>query len=228
MRDLKQYIKESILTDFETLSNNDNIIFREAIVKFIKDTYATPSASKFRISKKPKVNGKYLVNVSGNVTLKNPSDTEYLTNGLFEFGKVDGDFIIMNYQNGNRGILKSLEGSPREITGLFRISEQQLTSLKGRPESVGRLILCNLDITTLKDSPKEIYELYISNTKIKNFEGLPKRIDGNFTCTSNPELVSLEGLPKRVWGQFTFVNNGKFFDLDTIKNYTDADWYCIE
>ena len=50
MKDLKQYIEESLLDDFDTLANNMNP--RDAIKLFLKTNYTNP-ISKFVISQKP-------------------------------------------------------------------------------------------------------------------------------------------------------------------------------
>lgn len=218
---------ESLLDDFDTLANN--IDARVEVLKFIKDTYNTPS--KFRVSAKPQANGKYLVNVTGNVCFKNPWNTEYLTNGLFEFGRVIGDVLFgVNTKNGLlRGSLKSLEGAPKEVIGDFNISGQAITSLENCPQTVrGTIRINDLNITSFKGISDYIIHLECCKTNIENFEGLPNQIRGNFTCADNPKLVSLKGIPKRIYGQLSLANNGKYFDVDTVKQYTDVDICSVQ
>lgn len=220
MKDLKQYIEESLLNDFDTLANN--IDARGEVLQFIKDTYNTPS--KFRVSAKPQANGKYLVNVTGNVSFKKSWNTEYLTNGLFEFGRVTGSVLLGVNTKSGRGSLKSLEGAPREIVGEFNISGQALTSLENCPQTIRGIIRINdLNITSLKGISNYIISLECCKTNIENLEGLPNQIFGSFTCTDNPKLVSLKGISKKIYGRFILANNGKYFDVDTVKQYTDVN-----
>ena len=225
MKDLKQYIEESLLDDFDTLAGN--IDARGEVLQFIKNTYNTPS--KFRVSAKPQANGKYLVNVTGNVSFKRSWDTEYLTNGLFEFGRVIGDVLFGVNTKSGRGALKSLEGAPREIIGDFNVSGQALTSLENCPQTIrGTIRINDLNITSLKGISNYIISLECCKTNIENFEGLPNQIFGGFTCTDNPKLVSLKGLPKKIYGRLMLANNGKYFDVYTVKQHTDVNICSVQ
>lgn len=55
----------------------------------------------------------YIVDVEGNIDLNN-TNIEYLTNELFEFGKVDGIFSCTYCSS-----LTSLEGAPKKVGGNF-------------------------------------------------------------------------------------------------------------
>ena len=67
-----------------------------------------------------------------------------LTNGLFEFGVVDGDFECIGCKS-----LKTLEGGPKETFGYFSCDH------------------CN-SLKTLKDAPKEVRgNFYCGDRKIK-------------------------------------------------------------
>ena len=128
MKNLKDYIKESILGDWEDIDVTKDI--KSEIKQFLKDNYK----GRFSITL---VGGKYIVNSKKNVEIKNKKVTS-LTNGMFEFGKVGGDFDCM-YCNS----LKSLEGAPKEVGRDFDCRDcYSLTSLEGAPEKVGGDFIC--------------------------------------------------------------------------------------
>ena len=63
----------------------------------------------YRFNGKLKINDDLMVDCGGSVVIEN-TDIESLTNGLFCWGKVDGEFSCYNCGN-----LKSLEGAPKQI-----------------------------------------------------------------------------------------------------------------
>lgn len=116
MKNLLEYIKESLLDDFDNLS--DAIDPREEIKRFLNDTYfchlAWAADKLFTISKKPNKDGLYLVDaLSGSwieVKDSKKKSLEYITNGIFVFNKVEGGLSLRNCIN-----LKSLEGAPQDM-----------------------------------------------------------------------------------------------------------------
>ena len=158
MKTLKHYINttnESILDDEDVLLDpeRDKLI----IESWIKDNYT--------IKGHLKINDDHTVDCSGDVTIKN-TNIESLTNGLFRWGKIGGDFSCSWSKN-----LTSLEGAPKEVGGYFDCSDcENLRSLKGAPEKVGRDFDCS----------------FCKN--LRSLEGGPKVIGGNFDCTGCKNL----------------------------------------
>lgn len=139
--------------------DNDNTIIKA----FLKENYDIGS---YTIK-----NG--IVNVKGDIEVKNREITS-LTNGLFEFGKVDGDFDCSHCKS-----LTSLEGAPKEVVWNFYCNNcESLTSLKGAPEKVGGFFNCSCC------------------KSLKTLEGAPKEVGGDFYCSYCKSLTSLKGAPK--------------------------------
>lgn len=115
MKGLKEYITEAY----------DKKVERQ-IKKFIKDNYECAD-----IFIDINNDGKYEVSCLGHVRVKN-EDMESLTDGLFVWGKVKGNFGCGYCEK-----LKSLEGSPREVGGNFYCTGcKSLKTLDGCPEIV--------------------------------------------------------------------------------------------
>jgi len=86
---------------------------------------------------------------------------------------------------------------PTIIKGYFDCSYNQLVTLEGGPEKVGRSFYCyNNQLTTL--------------------EGSPKKVGGGFNCQKN-QLVTLKGGPEKVGGDFYCYNNPNLPLLEIIK-----------
>lgn len=82
--------------------------------------------------------------------------------------------------------LTSLENSPREVTGSFDVSDNQLTSLVGGPTTVGVDYLCMYN-------------------KLENLVGAPDHVSRYMHVHQNP-LTSLQALPDGI-GYFTVTNS---------------------
>lgn len=186
MKTLSQYL-ESLLDDEDDLiSNNDTLIHQ-----FLKDNY--------------KIDGSYtikngIVDVNGSIALTN-CDLEYLTNELFSFGKVTGNFNA----GGVRSVrIKSLKGAPR-IAGMFTVIRSKIKSLEGGPIETGDYnIYYNDYITDLIGSPNIVngdFKCYNCDS-LKYIKGAPKKIKGRFDCSECGELISLEGGPESVGGDY--------------------------
>ena len=117
-------LKESIFSDIEDIVKNDTALFEQ----FLKDNY--------------QIDGTYIIkngviDVKGDVRVKN-KHIKSLTNGLFQFGVVSGDFDCCNCIN-----LKTLKGAPKEVGENFWCDCcSSLTSLEGAPEKVGGCFYC--------------------------------------------------------------------------------------
>ena len=141
MNTLKSYISESIL-------DMDNVDSADALIEeFLKENY--------------KIKGTYtikngVVDIKGIVEATNKDITQ-LTNGLFRFGIVSGDFDCC-YCNG----LIDLKGAPEKIGGDFVCSGcENLITLEGAPEKVGNEIFCaNCNNLKITDSDRKKYRIY--------------------------------------------------------------------
>ena len=99
---------------------------KEEILSFLSSTYSAFEDNQYSIYKDK---DKWIVDVSQPLIVSN-YDIQYLTNGLFEFGIVNGCFDCSDCIN-----LKSLEGAPEQVAGHFACSDcQNLNSLAGAPQ----------------------------------------------------------------------------------------------
>lgn len=113
---------------------------------------------------------------------------------------------------------KTLEGAPRLVGGYMYVTgHDNITSLKGCPEYIGKLLLIDLpNLRSLKGIAKKVeYGVYMSNVGVRSLEGLPDTIAelqvyecDNITdfrgcaqnvkslqCSGCRKLSSLNGLP---------------------------------
>ena len=70
MTSLQEYIEESLLDDFDTLSKNMDDEIVQTIEQFLKKNFII---SKYKISQSPNSNGKYVVDCPGDIGVKNIS-----------------------------------------------------------------------------------------------------------------------------------------------------------
>lgn len=103
-----------------------------------------------------------------------------------QFGIVESHFFC--YSNK----LKSLQGAPRKVNGIFDCSFNELT--------------------TLEFAPKEASFFVCSDNKLISLIGAPQCIEGDFDCNTN-HLISLEGAPREVGGTLNCSSN----DLISLK-----------
>jgi len=113
------------------------------------------------------------------------------------FGVVTGVFDCSNNE------LTSIEGAPQEVGRGFYCSYNQLTSLEGAPQKVGRGFNCSgNNLTSLEGSPQEVGEDFdCSYNSLKSLVGAPQKVRGAFICRKN-KLKSLVGSPQEVGGYF--------------------------
>ena len=79
----------------------------------------------------------------------------------------------------------------RNVRGYFDCSFNNLTTLKGAPETVGDNFNC-------------------SNNKLKTLEGSLRRVSGYFDCSWNKNLMSLEGISPTIHGNL-YCNGTPFY-----------------
>lgn len=106
--------------------NEQNNILLLKVKDYINTYYTTKGELTFE-----QINGGYIVNCDGDIRVKN-SEIEFLTNGLFRFGTVRGEFCCYDCPN-----LVSLKGAPEEVNENFDCSYcKNLTSLEDAPKKV--------------------------------------------------------------------------------------------
>ena len=135
--------------------------------------------------------------VYGNV-VANPHSKfnfENLTNNLFEFAEVTGDFDCSYFFR-----LKSLENGPEVVGGNYIIHGcKELTSLVGSPLKVkGDFEVKHLNITSLKGCTPVIGGKFDirGNEKLKSLQYCPTSVGGDFIVQSCKSLKSLRHVPK--------------------------------
>ena len=116
-----------------------------------------------------------------------------LTNGLFQWGTIDGTFCCDMCTN-----LESLEGAPKKVMHFSCCSCHRLTSLEGGPEEVKFDFVCNncKNLKSLKGGPEKVRFFRCTNcTNLESLEGCPEIVNG-FYCNNCKSLKSLKGIGK--------------------------------
>ena len=195
MKNLKNYIYESVWDVDNNVESDNNEFVIDKIKQFIKDNYLSVDLKRltFVFDKEKE---KYVVSYNGVVGgVKLNTDSKSLVNDLFEWGTIKGWFSCSGCDS-----LESLEGSPEEVGRSFDCSNcQRLETLKGAPKRVGGNFSCSYcpKLTSLKGAPKEVGgNFYCYQCPITSLKGAPKEVGGNFHCYSCPNLHSLDGIGK--------------------------------
>ena len=153
------------------IDEQNNILLLK-IKDYINTYYTTKGELTFE-----QTNGVYIVNCDGDIRVKN-SKIESLTNGLFQFGNVSGNFYCYSC-----GKLKSLKGAPSGVGGFYCTSCPKLKSLEGAPKKVGMDFDCN------------------GCKNLETIKGAPEEVGGNFSCSYCKNLKSLDGAPEEIGGK---------------------------
>ena len=109
---------------------------------------------------------------------------------------IKGGLSISNCSN-----IRSLEGCPEEVGGLFSLENLNIRSLAGCPKKVESLNISSLrDIETMEGAPTMVSEdLRITYCKnLKTLQGCPDKIEGTLTLKYLQNLTSLDGAPAYV------------------------------
>lgn len=187
---------ESLLDDFDTIAGKVNP--QKEIEEFLKTN--VDEYKKLVISKTPNKDGIYEVSSRGNVTFYGRSNPTGLTNGLFIWTKVKGNFDCSWNDN-----LESLEGGPYEVGGSFNCGRcGKLVTLEGAPKTIGGSFEC--------DWCKSLLSL----------KGVPKKIPEDFNCSYCESLRTLKDGPEEVAENFYCVICGKVFTKQEVFNNTDV------
>ena len=194
MKTLKEYIVEGLLDRVKNKEVNHEDLIRD----YLKNNYACKQ-NNYNIEV---IDGKYIVNVDGNIMLKNRK-VKHLTNGLFEFGEVKGDFMVSSCD------IIDFIGGPKEVyNGDLSIQ------------------FCD-DLESLEGCPKIVYNSFeIHNCpNLKSFEGAPEEIKWGFYCRGCYNITKLKGFPKKVGSNCVFTT--PHFDINDIKRICKAEYYEI-
>ena len=111
------------------------------------------------------------------------------------FGSVSGNFDCSNNE------LTSLEGAPQTVGRDFSCRHNQLTSLEGAPQTVGRDSDCGYtQLTSLEGAPQTIgRDFYCHGNELTSLKGAPQILGGTF-------YSSYLDIPEGKWGLETFID----------------------
>lgn len=149
-----------------------------------------------------------VVDCNGDVEVIDYS-TESLTNGLFKWGTIDGNFHCFGCPK-----LQNLEGAPKKVGGGFYCSQcDSLVNLKGGPEYVGKDFSCSecKNLMSLEGAPDFVgLDFDCSDcVKLESLKGSPKQVSANFDCHGCIKLKSLKGATDWVCGYFYYGGHDK-------------------
>lgn len=200
---------KSLSACFESLLDDDDIFLdpendKNIVKEWIKNNY--------KITGKLTISDDFVVDCDGGVYVKNKSITS-LTNGLFRWGKVEGNFTC------SFTLITSLEGAPEEVGKNFDCSDcVKLKTLEGSPVYVGGNFGCDgcRSLKSLKGAPEEVRSNFNCSdcVNLESLEGAPKEVGAGFYCSQCNSLTSLKGSPKKVGGYF---NCRKCINLKTLE-----------
>ena len=128
---------------------------KEEILSFLSNTYSTSKDNQYSVYK---YKDKWIVDSRRSLAVID-YNISYLTNGLFEFGDING-----NFDCGGCEKLKSLKGGPKYVAGYFDCSKcKNLTSLEGAPKEVRGAFYCDNcnNLKSLEGAPKEVKSEFI-------------------------------------------------------------------
>jgi len=133
--------------------------------------------------------------IKGNVGLENYKLTE-----LPDLSKV----IVEGCFDCNHNELVSLKGAPQKVGKTFYCRHNYLTSLEGAPQEIGGSFDCtHNNLTSLEGAPQKVgRDFFCGFNRLRSLKGAPQEIGGNFHCEGNYTLKSFEGLPLKVGGDF--------------------------
>lgn len=148
MKSLKEYIINE-----NNFFKNLGIGLQPQIDKWLKE-YA-------EISGTYKINKDLTIDVNGDVLMNGLKHTHEMPDYI-QFNKVNGDFTLVGTEM--TGVIWSLKGCPKEVTGDFKIARNKhLSSLEGCPEKIGGdFIAVFLDsLESIDNGPKEVGGNYL-------------------------------------------------------------------
>ena len=151
-----------------------------------------------KINQDGTINAKGSVDLDGEILLSDPFKSLFPLEALpFQFKTVEKDFDCRHNN------LSNLKGSPETVGGSFLCYHNSIELLEGAPKIVQGSFLCyDNRFTSLQGCPEVIGGKFdCSYSKITSLEGGPKIVHGDFDCTQT-KLVSLDGCPELIKGEF--------------------------
>lgn len=199
-------IYESILDDIDAqMANGEKDVVNELLVDWINNNWLID-----RGELTIKLEGStYVVDCSGSV--RHPR-TGKITNGLFVWGNIAGDFVYNVIDTETQKKTKSLSelGLPRTVGGELNLhSFNNVTNLEGLPDNVGSLHISGFKkLSSLKGCPTNVENKFtiLLCPALKGLDYLPNHIGGGITINHNKNLLSIDGL-----SAVTNVVNGNLF-----------------
>lgn len=184
-------------TNNQPKGSNDN---KSLVEKWITD--------KYEVNGDLTISDDLVVDCNGDVEVIDYS-TESLTNGLFKWGTIDGNFHCFGCPK-----LQNLEGAPKKVGGGFYCSQcDSLVNLKGCPEYVGKDFSCSecKNLVSLEGAPDFVgLDFDCSDcVKLESLKGSPKQVSANFDCHGCTKLESLKGATYWVCGYFYYGGHDK-------------------
>ena len=205
MKSLYKFITEGVLSDInDTLSTGTTYV---EVENWLNEHYNIDGTYDINVLKDDCV-----VNIEGSIRARQiRGGFDALTNGMFRFGTVTGDFDA-NYQH-----FKNLEGSPRIVNGFFTINHNmEEFTCKGAPESVGGIILGS-NCISLEGMPEYCDSIIQCNeSKLKSLNGCGKASVYHFQ--NNEHLEFVEGIPAGECDRLYLHNCKKLKSLKGLEN----------
>jgi hypothetical protein len=170
------------------------------------------------------VKGIYTIQSDGTVDVN--GDVKMLDMDLnkipVKFGKVTGYFDC------SRNQLTSLDGAPQSVGRDFFCADNKLTSLDGAPQLVGKGFHCSDNqLTSLVGAPQSVgSDFDCSNNQLTSLKGAPQSVLGYFHCSDN-QLTSLVGAPQSVGSSFYCSNNKVKFTENDVTDVSYVQDYII-
>ncbi len=189
---------KSLGTCLESLLDDDDVFYDPANDKKVIEEWIMKH---YTITGRLIISNDFEVSCTGRVSVKDKSITS-LTNGMFGWGEISSSFICSRCEN-----LTSLEGAPEEVGRGFDCAYcSNLKSLEGAPKSVGGNFWCDhcYSLKTLEGAPEEVGNSFFCSECISliSLKGAPKIVGGGFYCNHCENLKSLKGAPKKIGGSF--------------------------
>ena len=127
----------------------------------------------------------------------------------------NGDF------NCNHNQIATLKGSPQKVGRDFDCSFNNLTTLEGSPQEIGGCFNCgNNNLTTLKGSPQKVGRNFVcSFNNLTSLKEAPQEISGGFNCKSNKNLPKEEIIK---YLKVTKIGGGIYTDFGTFSSKEEA------
>jgi hypothetical protein len=165
----------------------------------------------------------------GTLTKRQEAFLNRYTNGTWSVNPATGLVDVQGSFDCSDGGLKSLSGIKfGTVTEDFRCVWNQLTTLKGAPQTVGGNFSCyNNQLTTLEGAPQTVGgRFYCFNNQLTTLEGAPRTVGGGFSCNAfelEPGKWNLTG-----WLQVLRTGSLKAQKLISTLPYLQPEWWNSE